>query len=104
MVFLKVVFGAVVALFGVMCVVAGAFEVIARRRPPGRLFGRGIFPRNAPQRSDSWSPVEWRKGGSLVFGVGVILLLGQRQCWCPERVVTVPTTAVTVRAHRDGLW
>jgi hypothetical protein len=83
MVFLKVVFGAVVALFGVMCVVAGAFELIARRRPPGRLFGRGIFPRNAPQRSDNWSPVEWRKGGSLVFGVGVILLLGAASVLVP---------------------
>lgn len=75
MVFLKVAFGVVLGLFGLMCLVAGTFEVIARRRPPGRLFGRGVFPRNAPQRSDSWSPAEWRKGGSLVFGVGVILLV-----------------------------
>jgi hypothetical protein len=75
MVFLKVVYGVVLALFGVMCVVAGAFEVIARRRPPGRLFGRGIFPRNAPQRSDSWSAAEWRKNGSLVFGLGLIFMV-----------------------------
>lgn len=62
-------------LFGGICAVAGIFEVITRRRPPGRLFGRGIFPRNAPQPSDGWGPAEWRKNGSLVFGVGAILLL-----------------------------
>ena len=75
MVYFKVAYAALVAVFGVMCVVAGSFEVVARRRPPGRVFGRGIFPRNAPRRSDSWSPDEWRKGGSMVFGVGVVLLL-----------------------------
>jgi hypothetical protein len=83
MVFLKVAFGVLLALFGLMCVVAGTFEVVARRRPPGRLFGRGVFPRNAPQRSDSWSPDEWRKGGSLVFGVGVVLLLGAASVLVP---------------------
>lgn len=75
MVYFKVAVGVLMAIFGLMCVVAGSFEVVARRRPPGRLFGRGIFPRNAPQRSDSWGPDEWRKGGSMVFGVGVVLLL-----------------------------
>jgi hypothetical protein len=75
MVLFKVAYVVVLSLFGVMCVVAGIFEVIARRRPPGRLFGRGVFPRNAPQVSDSWGASEWRKNGSLVFGVGVILLL-----------------------------
>ena len=88
MVLLKVAFGVVLALFGVMCVVAGTFEVIARRRPPGRLFGRGIFPRNAPQRSDSWSPAEWRKGGWLVFSLGGSCYLVRRRCWCPERITT----------------
>jgi len=75
MVFFKVVYGIALALFGGMCVVAGIFEVIARRRPPGRLFGRGVFPRNAPRRSDSWTPAEWRRNGSLVFGVGGIFLV-----------------------------
>ena len=83
MVFLKVAFGVLLALFGLMCVVAGTFEVVARRLSPGRLFGRGVFPRNAPQRSDSWSPDEWRKGGSLVFGVGVVLLLGAASVLVP---------------------
>ena len=83
MIYFKVAFGVLLALFGVMCVVAGTFEVVARRRPPGRLFGRGIFPRNAPQRSDRWSPDEWRKGGSMVFGVGVVLLLGAASVLVP---------------------
>ena len=83
MVFLKIAFGVLLALFGTMCVVAGAFEVVAKRRPPGRLFGRGIFPRNAPQRSDSWGPDEWRKGGSLVFIVGVVLLVGAASVLLP---------------------
>lgn len=75
MVFLKVAFGETVALFGVMCLVAGTFEVIAEGVRPVAFLDEA-FPRYGPQRSDSWSPVEWRKGGSLVFGVGVILLLG----------------------------
>lgn len=83
MVFFKLAFGALLALFGIMSVAAGTFEVVARRRPPGRLFGRGLFPLNGAQRSDGWSPDEWRKGGALVFGLGVVFLLGTASVLVP---------------------
>lgn len=72
-VLLRLAFGAVLTAFGACCLVAGVYEVLAKRRPPGRLFGRGIFPRDGPQISDAWTPDEWRRGGVAVSLLGAVL-------------------------------
>lgn len=66
-------FAGLLAVFGALCIAAGGFEVLSKRRPPGKLFGRGLFPRNGPQRSDNWTPEEWRQGGFIVGSLGIVL-------------------------------
>ena len=65
-------------LFGVLCILAGTYEIAGKRR----LFGTELFPRNAPHRSNDWTPDEWRKNGiklgligALLVGIGVAVLI-----------------------------
>jgi len=65
--------GAVLVVFGLLCLGSGGYEVVMSRRPPTLLLGRGLFPRHRPQRSDSWTPGEWRRGGAAVSTLGLVL-------------------------------
>jgi hypothetical protein len=63
-------YAGVLTLFGMLCILAGIYEIAAKRR----LFGREIFPRNAPHRSDDWTPDGWRKNGIKLASVGALLV------------------------------